>query len=272
MSGRLLIVNADDFGFTRGVNAGIVEAHKNGILTATTLMANGDAFDDAVTLASQTPSLEVGCHLVLIGGKSLLTGVDLPASPVALVRAVIAGRIPIYEELSAQVRKIIAAGIVPTHLDTHKHTHLLPPVLNAVARIAAETGIRWVRSPFDAKLNYRAPRKKRIVGGALGLLRGRMASVLRKHGCRSTDYFAGFQITGRFTAADLVSLFDELPAGSTEFMCHPGYLDDELRVAPTRLKQSRADELTALTAPATREAISRYGIRLVNFRALGARA
>ena len=158
MSGRLLIVNADDFGFTRGVNAGIVEAHKNGILTAATLMANGDAFDDAVRLARETPSLDVGCHLVLIGGKSLVTGFDLPASPAALVRAVIAGRVPIYEELSAQVRKIAAAGIAPTHLDTHKHTHLLPPVLNAVARISAETGIRWVRSPFDSKFNFRAPR------------------------------------------------------------------------------------------------------------------
>ena len=268
MSGRLLIVNADDFGFTRGVNAGIVEAHKNGILTAATLMANGDAFDDAVRLARETPSLDVGCHLVLIGGKSLVTGFDLPASPAALVRAVIAGRVPIYEELSAQVRKIAAAGIAPTHLDTHKHTHLLPPVLDAVARISAETGIRWVRSPFDSKFNFRAPRMKRIVGGALRLLRGRTASVLRKHGCRSTDYFAGFQITGRFTAADLAGLFAGLPEGSTEFMCHPGYLDVDLHDAPTRLKQSRADELAALTAPETLDAIKRFGIRLVNYRDL----
>ena len=270
MSGRLLIVNADDFGFTRGVNAGIVEAHTRGILTATTLMANGDAFEDAVRLAKETPSLDVGCHLVLIGGKSVVTDLDLPASPAALVRAVIAGRIRIYEELAAQVRKIAAAGIAPTHLDTHKHTHLLPPVLDAVARISAETGIRWVRAPFDAKLNYRASRKKRFVGGALRLLRGRTASVLRRHGCRSTDYFAGFQITGRFTAADLIALFAELSEGSTEFMCHPGYLDEELHGAPTRLKQSRADELAALTAVETRAAISRYGIRLVRYRDLEA--
>ena len=266
---KRLIVNADDFGFTRGVNAGIVEAHKRGVLTATTLMANGDAFDDAVRLAKDTPSLDVGCHLVLIGGKSLVTDLDLPASPGALMRAVLAGRIPIYEELSAQVRKIVAAGVVPTHLDTHKHTHLLPPVLNAVARISSETGIRWVRCPFDAKLNYRAPRKKQIVGGVLRLLRGRTASVLRKHGCRSTDNFAGFQITGRFTAKDLASLFAELPEGSTEFMCHPGHLNDELQAAPTRLKQSRADELAALTSLEVRDAISRYRIRLVNFRDLG---
>ena len=268
MAARLLIVNADDFGFTLGVNAGIVDAHKNGILTATTLMANGAAFDDAVRLAKETPSLDVGCHLVLIGGKSIAGDVDLPASPAALVRAVIAGRIPIYGELLAQVRKIAAAGIDPTHLDTHKHTHLLPPVLNAVARISAETGIKWVRRPFDAKLNYHAPRKKRIVASALRLLRSRTDSVLRKHGCRSTDFFAGFQITGGFTAEDLVNLFAELPEGSTEFMCHPGYLDEELHAAPTRLRQSRADELAALTAPETRAALVRYGIRLVNYRSL----
>ena len=269
MSGRLLVVNADDFGFTRGVNAGIVDAHKNGILTATTLMANGDAFDDAVRLARETPSLDVGCHLALIGGKSLVEPQrELPASPAALVRAVLAGRIPIYEELSAQVRKIVAAGISPTHLDTHKHTHLLPPVLNAVARISQETGIRWVRAPFDAKLAYRAPGKKKLVGGALRLLRGHMGRVLRSHGCRSTDYFAGFQITGRFTSADLVKLFAELPEGSTEFMCHPGYNDTELGAAPTRLKQSRADELAALTSRETFEAITKHGIRLVRYREL----
>jgi predicted glycoside hydrolase/deacetylase ChbG (UPF0249 family) len=266
MAGRQLIVNADDFGFTRGVNAGIVAAHKQGILTATTLMANGDAFEDGVQLARETPSLDVGCHLVLIGGMSLaVPGKELPASPAALVRSVLAGKIPVYEELMAQVRKIVAAGIEPSHLDTHKHTHLLPQVLNAVARISEETGIRWVRRPFDARLVYRAPGKKKLIGGALRLLGGRTVAVLRKHGCRSTDHFAGFQITGRFTSKDLVNLFEQLPEGSTELMCHPGYNDPDLQAAPTRLKQSRADELAALTAPETIEAISKNGIRLVRY-------
>jgi chitin disaccharide deacetylase len=127
---KLLVVNADDFGFTRDVNAGIVEAHRDGILTATTLMATGDAFDDAVRLARETPSLDIGCHLVLIGAPGF------PLTIPDLVRAVTLRRIDIYEKLSQQVRRIMDAGLSPTHLDTHKHTHLLPPVLEAVARIS----------------------------------------------------------------------------------------------------------------------------------------
>ena len=82
---KQLVVNADDFGFTTDVNAGIVEAHRYGILTATTMMANGDAFDDAVRLARETPTLDIGCHLVLIGGRSLLNGEAFPATAPQLV-------------------------------------------------------------------------------------------------------------------------------------------------------------------------------------------
>ena len=84
---KRIIVNADDFGFTADVNEGIVAAHRRGILTATSLMANGEAFDDAVRLARETPTLDIGCHLVLIGGESLLTGQPLPASVPELLGA-----------------------------------------------------------------------------------------------------------------------------------------------------------------------------------------
>ena len=119
---RYLIVNADDFGFTRDVNRGIVDAHKNGILTATTLMANGDAFDDAVHLAVETPSLDVGCHLVLVQGRSLLTGDALPASPRHLIAALLARRINPYRELRAQVEEADCAGVPPLS-SRHPQTH-----------------------------------------------------------------------------------------------------------------------------------------------------
>ena len=139
---KRLVVNADDFGFTPDVNEGIVEAHRHGILTATTLMANGDAFDDAVKLAAEVPTLDVGCHLVLVGGRSLLPGRQpLPASVPGLLAAIVSRRIRLREELTAQMRKILDAGIAPTHIDTHKHTHLAPPVLDAVARFAEEFGV-----------------------------------------------------------------------------------------------------------------------------------
>ena len=263
---RKLVVNADDFGFTRDVNRGIVEAHRNGILTATTLMATGAAFDDAVGLARENPALDIGIHLVLVGEP------PFPITITQLMRAMLLGRIRIYEELRAQVRRILDAGLEPTHLDTHKHTHLLPPVLDAVARLSEEYKIPWVRRPFDFPLTP-ATRPaigwvKRATSQALGVVRSRFARVLARHGCRSTDHFAGFQITGRYNAAELVQLIRTLPDGSTEFMCHPGICGDELRGARTRLKESRERELQALTSPEVRAALAESGVELVSYRSL----
>ena len=269
MSGRKqLVINADDFGFTTDVNAGIVEAHRNGVLTSTTLMANGDAFDDAVRLALETPTLDVGCHLVMVQGNSVLSGAPLPQTLAKLTAALAARRIRPYEELAAQVQRILEAGVQPTHLDTHKHTHLAPPVLDAVVRISEEFRIPWVRRPFDFPLSAAGaavPRLKRWTSSALTLMRRRFHRVLEQHGCRTTDYFAGFQITGRFRTAELVRLLALLPDGSTEFMCHPGRCGAALRGARTRLKESRERELEALLAPETKEAIARHGIELVGF-------
>jgi predicted glycoside hydrolase/deacetylase ChbG (UPF0249 family) len=272
---KLLVVNADDFGFTPDVNEGIVDAHRRGILTATTLMANGDAFDDAVRLSRETPSLDIGCHLVLIGGRSLAGGKALPLSVPQLLAALAKREIRPYEELRAQVSRILEAGIRPSHLDTHKHTHLAPPVLEAVARLAEEFDIRWVRRPFDfplSALRGAVPRMKRWTSDALGLMRRRFHRVLTRHGCRTTDYFAGFQITGRFRTQELVELMSVIPEGSTELMCHPGNCGEALRNARTRLKECRVQELEALVAPETRAALTRHGIELVNYRNLDGRA
>jgi predicted glycoside hydrolase/deacetylase ChbG (UPF0249 family) len=267
-----LVANADDFGFTPDVNRGIAAAHREGILTATTLMANGEAFDDAVRVARDAPSLDVGCHLVLISGRSLLPPYGpLPASAPQLLGALAARRLRVYDELAAQVRKILAAGLHPTHLDTHKHTHLAPPVLDAVARIAEEFEIPWVRRPFDIPLTAQSggvPWLTRATSGSLQVLRGRFHRVLASHGCRTTDHFDGFQITGRFRAPELVNLIHELPEGLTEFMCHPGYCDDDLRRAHTRLKECREHELEALVAPEVRAALVAAGVELVNYRTL----
>jgi len=268
---KRLVVNADDFGFTPDVNQGIVEAHREGILTATTLMANGDSFDDAVRLARDTPSLDVGCHLVLIGGRSLVNGKPFPPTVARLLGALARREIRPYEELAAQVRCMAAAGLRPSHLDTHKHTHLAPPVLDAVARIAQEFGIRWVRRPFDFPLDTlggAVPALKRMTSRALGLLRRRFHRVLESHGCRTTDHFAGFQITGRFRTAELVELLALIPEGTTELMCHPGRCRAALRQARTRLKESRERELEALVSAEVRAALAGHGIELVNYRGL----
>ena len=266
---RQLVVNADDFGYTREVNDGIIAAHRDGILTATTLMANGRAFDHAVELAGQNPDLDVGCHLVLVGGQSLLDGRAYPASIRQLIQEMTSGKWKPLDELRAQVEKILAAGLKPTHLDTHKHTHLLPKVLDAVARIGEEFQILWVRRPFDFPMSGGpAPLARRLISRAFGFLRPRFHEVLSRHGCRTTDHFAGFELTGEFRAADIVRLIEHLPEGSTEFMCHPGYCRDELKKAPTRLKESRERELAALVDPDVRAALEHAEVKLTRYRDL----
>jgi predicted glycoside hydrolase/deacetylase ChbG (UPF0249 family) len=249
---RRLIVNADDLGFTQGVNLGILEAHRRGILTSTTLMANGAAFEHAVRLAADHPTLDVGCHLTLIGGASLLPPFSrLPSTVPELLKTLVAGRLCIYEELAAQVRKILEAGIVPTHLDSHKHTHALPQVLEAVARVSEEFRIPWVRRPLDVPL-----------------LKAWHRRVLERHHCRTTDHFEGRGMTGRFGTEELVGMIRRLPVGTTEFMCHPGYCTPDLQAAHTRLKQSREREMKALSAPETRQVLHEAQVQLVNFREL----
>ena len=266
---KYLAVNADDFGFTRDVNAGIVEARVKGILTSTTLLANGAAFDDAVRLARAHPELDAGGHFVLVGGASVLRPERaLPRTVGRLAAAVALGRIDVYAELRAQMEKIVAAGIRPTHVDTHKHTHLLGPVLEAVARVAEEYGVRWVRRPFDLPLTgapERVPWTTRAVSRAFPVVRGRFHRTLARRGCVTTDWFAGFQITGRFGAPSVVHLLDHLPAGTTEFMVHPGFCTAELAAARTRLQQSRERELRALVDPAVWAAVRRNGIQLVGY-------
>jgi chitin disaccharide deacetylase len=182
------------------------------------------------------------------------------------VRAVLRGRLSAYDELRAQVEKIVAAGIRPTHLDAHKHTHLMPPVLEAVARLAREFDIPWVRRPFDFGIDRGARVEKNVIGVGLRVLRPRFARVLND--LRMTDHFAGFLVTGTLGEKNLIETIERLPEGLTEFMCHPGKMSDELESASTRLKESREVELRALLSPGVRGAIERRGIQLVNYRQL----
>lgn len=254
---KRLIINADDFGFTRDVNAGIVHAHREGVLTSTTLMANGDAFDDAVRLARETPSLDIGCHLALVQGPSVLTRKALPATPAALLRALARHRLDVYAELRAQIVKIIAAGIRPSHLDSHKHTHIVPGVFRTVVRLAEEFSIRYVRLPLDRSIP--------LAGLPCVLARRYYRRLVIDRGVHMTDHFLGFRLTGALDEHTMAAALVALPDGTTEFMCHPGYLGSELARAPTRLKESRVRELEALTSPRIRELIRAQAIELTTF-------
>lgn len=254
---KRLIINADDFGFTRDVNAGIVHAHTHGVLTSTTLMANGDAFGDAVQLAHEHPTLDVGCHLVLVQGNSVLDGKPLARTLSEVVQRLIRGRLNAYHELHAQIQKIVSAGIRPTHLDSHKHTHILPQVFAAAIRLAHEFHIPFVRLPLDRTTPYAG-----TICKTFDPLYRKAARTRQVH---LTDHFLGYRLTGFLTEASLLQALEHLGEGTTELMCHPGFLRDELQRAPTRLKQSRAAELEALTSSRVREFMAARSIHLATF-------
>lgn len=284
-----LILNADDFGYTKGVNEGIIRAHRDGILTSTTLMANGPAFDDAVESARACPNLGIGCHLVLTGGFSVAPRQEIPSladregrlpeSLAVLVTRLSIGSIRTKEmerELRAQLEKIRQAGIKPTHVDTHKHTHVHPRVMSAVGRVAREFGVTRVRNPVEnLRDSWRTARSENA--GLLGNMAASLAvrsvgawfrSIARKNGLHWPDHFLGMVLTGRMSAAALCRLIDTLPDGRTEIMLHPGICDSELVDSGSRLRMQRQLEMEALVAPEAKKAIEANGVRLITYREL----
>ena len=264
-----LIVNADDFGFSPGVNEGVRLAHEAGALRSATLMAAGEAFDEAVDLARSRTGLGVGCHLALDGMPALSPAGSIPtlAGPDGALRPTLAsfvgpwvrGRIrpdEVRRELAAQIGKVRAAGIRPTHVDGHKHVLALPGVLEIVLGLCREHGIPAVRAPFDADPaapglagggNSGAWWKQWLSGRALLLWRGAWQRRRERAGVAAPARFHGVAFTGFWTAGYLERVAAALPDGGvTELMAHPAVLDDRLRRGPTRLKESRERELRLL--------------------------
>jgi chitin disaccharide deacetylase len=286
---KQLIVNADDFGYTRGVNSGIVRGFRDGIITSTTIMASGPAFEDAVERAKKNPTLGVGCHLVLVGGACVERASEIPSladtegrlprNVAALTGKLLAGAVQredIARELRAQINKVIEAGITPTHVDSHKHTHLYPAVMEQVVRVAEEFGIRRMRKPFEGA----GMLLKSAFGDGWGSLKQSMGALVagtaapqferlaRAHGISTPARFWGMAATGNLNRQTILSMMDSLPDEVNELMCHPGEYDEELERSSTRLKRSRELELEALIDPAIRAAIQQKGIQLIDYRGL----
>ena len=289
---RRLIVNADDFGFTRGVNRAIVEAHTRGVVTSSTLMPNGPAFVEAAELARTVPRLSVGCHVVLIDGEPVLGAEQIPSLtarvPAARFRdglktfaaRALAGRMDagqIAAEAEAQIRKIQAAGIVVSHFDTHKHTHLFPKILRPLLGAAAACGVRAVRNPFGPRLPLRSNQLLARPGlwtryAEVRVLRGfagRFRETVRREGFLTPDGTLGIEVTGALDETLFHAIARSIPEGTWEFVCHPGYNDADLQSARTRLRQSRETELHVLTLAAARTVLSEEGIELISYQDLG---
>lgn len=281
---RRLIINADDFGMTSGVNRGIVEAAKTGVVTSTTLMANAPRFDDAVHLAKSSPSQGVGCHVVLIQGIPMLSGLaplrngsgNFKNSIKNFAQTALQGRLATEEvcnEVAAQIRKIQQSDITVTHIDSHKHTHIFPQVLRPALRAARECGVRAVRNPFEPARAWPGRRVLatpamwvRCAGvSAFQVFAGEFRKAVAEAGMKTTDGTVGIAATGKLDERMLEAIVNALPDGTWELVCHPGYSDADLLAAETRLTNSREVELQALTSEAIRKTIARRGIQLISF-------
>jgi hopanoid biosynthesis associated protein HpnK len=277
--GARLIVNADDLGLTARVNEGVLEAHFRGILTSASIMAVGREFDHAAQLARASPSLDIGVHLTLIEEAPLLPCNEIRSLVGATGRFLyhadrfvlryLAGRIDLIEvrrELAAQCRRVLDAGLLPRHLDSHQHLHLLPGVLDVVIELGQEFGIPAIRWPHE-------PGVLRHLGHVPA---GRIAQALVVNGLgrhararleTRTDGILGFLYAGRLGERELLRLLAALPSrGTWELVCHPGLPDPKTPYPHWRYRWG--DELAALTSSGVRDLVERKGIDLIAFRDL----
>ncbi|HEX9017100.1 MAG TPA: ChbG/HpnK family deacetylase [Chloroflexota bacterium] len=288
-----LIVNADDFGISEGVNEGVVEAHSRGILTSTTIMANMPAFGHAAGLARAHPSLGVGVHLNLTSGVPVLPPERVhslvgPGGRFRPVGAVLRGLTvraldprQITAELSAQIERAMDAGVRPTHLDSHHHVHVHPALHATVLSLAARYGVKSVRTTVEMGLgeaisNARmlaqrepgvpeTPRARYVKTLGLSILGTVLRWRARRAGLVVADHFRGLLLGTAFDAEKLRRALEALPPGTTELMTHPGYVDDGLRQR-TSYSAGRDSELTALLDPACRALLEKRGFRMGSFR------
>ena len=286
---KKLIVNADDLGWTDGVNRGIVEAFHHGIVTSTSLLANGAAFAGGVEAARSAPGLGVGVHLNLSDGRpvadretvtSLLNkdGEFAGGPENLLLRRARRGLLlaEVENEWDAQIQKVRDAGISPTHLDGHKHVHMLPGLFEIALKLAKRHDIGAIRVALEAsslraalssgsKQNAGVVMKQGVQARGLKLL-ARDARERAEHaGISTADYFCGIAQTGELTREGVEQFVKSLPDGTTELMCHPGYADAALQKTPTRLQDSRQTELQILTDTGIRNVVASMGIRLIDY-------
>ena len=273
---RRLIVNADDFGFTPAVTRGIVEAHHAGSVTATSMMVGLAGWDDGVRAARATPTLDVGLHFNVLVGTPATASASLRDARTgrfltlrALVLRAVRGGVDQAEveaECEAQLTALRQAGITPTHIDSHRHTHALPTLRAAVARVAARHALvlrRPLESPRWFKGDVGAQLHRAVVQAAW------RSTARQLPAARGTDHFVGISLQGgTLFDARLDVVLAGLAPGSTELMVHPGHADDALRALDPSNTWQRERELAALTDRPLARRLEGTGIALIGFRAL----
>ena len=278
---KQLIINADDFGIHPAVNEAVRKAATEGILTSTSLMAGGDAFDEAVEMARSMPSLGIGIHLTLVGGiKSVLPPSEVPSLTWdngvfchdygKLIVRDLEGKIllsEVYAEWDAQIQKIMNTGLPVTHMDGHQHMHMWPHFYPIARDLAKKYHISCMRVPDEDVLF--GMKDGHIIRWAakngLSLLSRMHRPDLKKNHIRTNDHFFGMLYGGHLSPERFAKFILQTKPGITEIMCHPS--------ADTRAMEDTfhwgyhgEDELAGLLADINRELIAKKQIRLISYR------
>jgi hopanoid biosynthesis associated protein HpnK len=276
---KQLIVNADDLGLTPAVNRGVVRAFQSGIVTSTSLLVTGSAFEDAVALARQNPELDVGLHLALVEERAVLgpdvlpTLVDetgrFPRTSAEFIRRAILGGInwlEVEREIAAQIALFQETGLRLSHLDSHQHLHMFPPVFQIVRRLARWVENVWIRNPVGPWRKSPDTPMGRWVQ-RLGLNLTCLSARRLRDGSQPQmpDGMYGFEVSGRLTRSALEQILRKIPDGLYELICHPGEDDAETRTRYSHWGYRWAEELEALTARETRLVLQEQGIVLTSF-------
>ena len=261
---KSLIVNADDFGLCKEISAGIVQAYRQGIVTATSVVVNGAYFKDSIKLLKDS-GIDAGIHLTFTGGERPVSG-NIPGlvdgsgrflkSYKQVIPRILLGRFDstaLKKELSEQIGILKDNGIGVSHIDSHQHLHLLPGIANMVMDLARKFHIPWVRVP--------RARMTGAKGLGINILANRLKLGLKEKSFVFTDAFVGFEQGGHMDEAALFSLLKTLADGVTEMMVHPGY-DASVYYD---WGYTWEGELKTLTSDRIKGLIKSMGITLTNF-------
>jgi len=261
---RKLVVTADDFGAAIAVNEAVEIAHRDGILTAASLMVSGAAVDDAVSRARRLPALGVGLHIVLADGAPVLPPEQIPALvgadgffPAGMLRTALAiafspaARHQMEAEVSAQFAAFAATGLPLDHVNAHKHFHLHPMITTAILRAGRRHGLKAMRVPVEPG-----------AGVMLNWWAGLLGRRLRRAGLVVNDRVVGLVSSGACDAAQMHAALTTLPEGLTEIYCHPATADGWPGSTPGYRYR---DELAGLIDPQVRAALIASGAQSGTF-------
>jgi chitin disaccharide deacetylase len=273
-----LIVNGDDFGLTEGMNNGILRSFLSGILTSTSIMANGNAFKNAVQIARNNQNLDVGIHLTLVGGTPVLDDSKIPSllkkqgrfydDYKDFVKAYITGKFSLDEikkEFKAQIEKVLDSGIKLSHIDSHQHIHCFPKVMDITIELSEKFNIPYIRFPKEHIAPYMLADVEKISRFFELLVINSICSLIKNRIPKSSEYFAGFFTGGRLNKSNLMKVIKNLPKeGTCELMCHPGLFDGKENPY-SYWKYDFEGEVAALTDDDVKELILQKGIILTSF-------